>query len=79
MANTADRRTRVAADPMDSAVFNAEIGAAVQERLAGSNYGTLVAERGVPTVALNENGEIVEHRPKASSVALPSKCQTRDA
>jgi hypothetical protein len=47
--------------------FNAEIAAAVQEELADSNYGTILAERGVITVALNENGEIVEHRPHGPS------------
>jgi len=54
-------------------VFNAEIAAAVQEKLAESNYGTLLAERGVTTVALDENGDIVEHRPDGSSVALTAK------
>jgi hypothetical protein len=54
----------------ESAVFNAEIATAVQENLAGSNYGTILAERGMTTVALDENGEIVEHRPDGSSVAL---------
>ena len=44
-----------------------------------TNYGALLAERGVTTVALDENGEIVEHRPDGSSVALPSKRQARDA
>jgi hypothetical protein len=63
----------------EGAVFNAEIAASVEERLAGSNYGTLLAERGVTTVALDENGDIVEHRPDGSSVTLPSKCQARDA
>ncbi len=43
--------------------FNAEIAAAVQEELADSNYGTTLAERGTTTVALDENGDIVEHRP----------------
>jgi hypothetical protein len=63
----------------EGAVFNAEIAAAVQERLAGTNYRALLAERGVATVALEENGEIVEHRPDGSSVPLPSKRQARDA
>jgi hypothetical protein len=48
----------------EGAVFTAEIAAAVQERLAGTNYRALLAERGVTTVALDENGEIVEHRPE---------------
>jgi hypothetical protein len=63
----------------EGVVFNAEIAAVVQERLAGSNYGTLLTERGITTVALDENGDIVEHRPDGSSVTLPSKCEARDA
>jgi hypothetical protein len=47
----------------EGTVFNAEIAAAVQEELADSNYGTTLAERGTTTVALDENGDIVEHRP----------------
>src|SRR6201981_3992581 len=35
----------------EGAVFNAEIAAAVQENLAETNYGTLLAERGIPTPA----------------------------
>jgi hypothetical protein len=57
----------------EGAVFNAEIAAAVQENLAESNYGKLLAERGVTTVALDENGDIVEHRPDGSSVTLNAK------
>ena len=57
----------------EGAVFNAEIAAAIQEQLAGSNYGTLLAERGITTVALDENGDIVEHRPDGSSVSLTAK------
>jgi hypothetical protein len=63
----------------EDAMFNAEIAAAIQEKLAGSNYGTELAERGVTTMALDENGEVVEHRPGESSVALPSKRRARDA
>jgi ParD-like antitoxin of type II bacterial toxin-antitoxin system len=57
----------------EGAVFNAEIAAAVQENLAESNYGKLLAERGVTTVALDENGDIVEHRPDGSSITLNVK------
>ena len=63
----------------EGTVFNAEVAAAVQERLAGTNYRALLAERGVTTGALDENGQVVEHRPEESSVALPSKRQARDA
>jgi hypothetical protein len=54
----------------ESAVFNAEIAVAIQENLAKSNYGRVLAERGVTTVALDDNGDIVEHRPDGSSVTL---------
>jgi hypothetical protein len=62
----------------EGAVFNAEIAAAVQEKLAGANYRILLAERGVTTVALDENGEIVEHHPDGSSVPIRSKRQAQD-
>jgi hypothetical protein len=54
-------------------VFNAEIAASIQEKLAESNYGKVLAERGITTVALDENGDIVEHRPDGSSVVLTAK------
>ena len=57
----------------EGVVFNAEIAAAVQEKLAESKYGKLLAERGITTVALNEEGEIVEHRPDGTSVVLTVK------
>src|ERR1700761_8804093 len=47
----------------EGVVFNAEIAAAIEENLAVSNYGDLLAARGITTVALNEAGEIVEYRP----------------
>jgi ParD-like antitoxin of type II bacterial toxin-antitoxin system len=57
----------------EGAVFNAEIAVAIQENLAESNYGKVLAERGITTVALDENGDIVEHRPDGSSVVLNAK------
>ena len=57
----------------EGAVFNAEIAAAIQQNLAESNYGTLLAARGITTVALDENGDIVEHRPDGSSVTPNAK------
>lgn len=54
----------------EGVVFNAEIAAAIQENLADSNYGDQLAKRGITTVALNEAGEIVEHRPDGRSVVL---------
>jgi hypothetical protein len=57
----------------EGTVFNAQIATAVDEDLAGSNYGTILAERGITTVALDETGDIVEHRPEGSSVVLHAK------
>ena len=57
----------------EGVVFNAEVAAAIQENLAESNYGDVLAKRGVTTVALNESGEIVEHRPEGSSVVLKTR------
>lgn len=51
-------------------VFDAEISAAIDERLAGTHYGQLLAERGVTTVALDDAGRIVEHRPDGTTVVL---------
>jgi hypothetical protein len=56
----------------EGVVFNAEIAAAIEESVAQSNYGELLAARGVTTVALNEAGEIVELHPDGRSVILTS-------
>jgi hypothetical protein len=57
----------------EGVVFNAEIAAAVQENLAGSQYGERLARRGVTTVALDEGGQIVEHHPDGRSAVLTAK------
>jgi hypothetical protein len=57
----------------EGVVFNAEIAAAVQENLAGSHYGERLARRGVTTVALDEDGQIVEHHPDGRSAVLTAK------
>ncbi|MCW2690951.1 MAG: hypothetical protein JWR37_5841 [Mycobacterium sp.] len=54
----------------EGVVFNAEISAAIEESLARTYYGDVLAARGVTTVALNDAGEIVEHRPDGTSVVL---------
>ncbi|ADU01179.1 MULTISPECIES: ParD-like family protein [Mycolicibacterium] len=54
----------------EGVVFNAEISAAIQERLVRADYGAVLAARGVTTVALDEDGEIVQYAPDGSSVRL---------
>ena len=55
----------------EGVVFNAEISAAVEENLAGTHYGRILAAEGVTTVALDEHGQLRQYRPDGSSVALP--------
>lgn len=54
----------------EGVVLNAEISAAIQEGLAGTNYGAVLATRGITTVALDDDGEIVQYRPDGSTVRL---------
>jgi ParD-like antitoxin of type II ParDE toxin-antitoxin system len=55
----------------EGAVFNAEISAAIEERLASTDYGAVLAAQGVTTVALTEDGHIIEYRPDGTSAILP--------
>lgn len=57
----------------EGVVFNAEISAAIEESLADTHYGDVLAARGITTVALNQAGDIVEHRPDGSSVVLTTE------
>ncbi|MDZ4233326.1 MAG: hypothetical protein U1C73_06120 [Dietzia sp.] len=54
----------------EGVVFNAEVSAAIQENLAGANYGAVLAARGITTVALDDDGEIVQYRPDGSTARL---------
>jgi hypothetical protein len=57
----------------EGVVFNAEISAAIQERLADADYGQTLASRGITTVALDEDGQIVEHRPDGTTVVVSGR------
>ncbi len=54
----------------EGVVFNAEIAAAVEENLARTNYGAVLASRGITTVALDDDGRIIEHRPDGTVSAV---------
>lgn len=47
----------------EGVMFNDEIAAAIRTNLSESNYGKLLAARGITTVALDNKGDVVEHRP----------------
>ncbi|OBI68258.1 hypothetical protein [Mycobacterium sp. E796] len=57
----------------EGVVFNAEISAAIEESLARTDYGAALAGQGITTVALNDAGEIVEHRPDGTEAVLSAK------
>jgi hypothetical protein len=57
----------------EGVVFNAEISAAIEESLAQTNYGAVLAGQGITTVALNDDGDLVEHRPDGTSVVLAGR------
>lgn len=54
----------------EGVVFNAEIAASIEESLAGTHYGAQLAARGVTTVALDDNGQLVEYRPDGTTAHL---------
>ncbi|MFV8051873.1 TA system antitoxin ParD family protein [Mycobacterium sp. 48b] len=54
----------------EGAVFDAEIAASIEESLARADYGKTLAARGITTVALDENGNVVQYRPDGSTAAL---------
>lgn len=61
----------------EGVVFNAEISAAIEESLARTHYGEALAARGITTVALDDAGDLIEHRPDGTSVALTKKRRPR--
>jgi hypothetical protein len=56
--------------PAEGAVFDAEVGAAIEEHLASTNYGEVLATQGVTTVAIDDNGDLVEYRPDGTRTVL---------
>ena len=54
----------------EGVVFNAEVAAAIDESLARTHYGRVLAAGGVTTVALDDEGRIVEYRPDGTSAVV---------
>ncbi|MEZ0049918.1 hypothetical protein ABIA30_000908 [Mycobacterium sp. MAA66] len=57
----------------EGVVFNAEIAAAIEENLARTDYGEVLAARGITTVALDADGQIVQYRPDGTATVLPEQ------
>jgi len=54
----------------EGVVFNAEISAAIEEGLARTKYGDVLAARGITMVAMNDQGQIVEYWPDGTSAVI---------
>ncbi|MGH3584468.1 MAG: TA system antitoxin ParD family protein [Mycobacterium sp.] len=54
----------------EGVVFNAEITATIEEKLAQADYGVTLAARGVTTVAVDDAGQLVEYRPDGTALVL---------
>jgi hypothetical protein len=53
-----------------AARLDAETSAGVVERLAQVDFGAELAAEGITTVALDADGNVVEHRPDGTSAVL---------
>lgn len=56
--------------PQEATVVNAEISAAIEARVAGLDLPAELAAEGVTTVALDDEGRLVEYRPDGTSSVL---------
>jgi hypothetical protein len=55
----------------EGTAFNAEVAARLQESLRATNVGAVLrASTGIPTVAIDEHGRLIEHRPDGTSAPL---------
>jgi hypothetical protein len=51
-------------------VFESEVESRLEERLRTTSLGEVLSARGVTTVALNEQGELIEYRPDGTSAPV---------
>ena len=61
---------RSALRPDERVIVDAELDAAITATARSTSFGAVLATRGVTTVALDENGALVEYRPDGSSTVL---------
>ena len=56
--------------PEERLVANAEVNAAISERLRSVNYGEVLAGEGIATVALDDDGHLVRYDPDGTTTRL---------
>ena len=54
----------------EAVVVHAEITAAIEERLDTTHFGEELATEGITTVAIDDDGNLVEHSPDGSTCVL---------
>lgn len=69
-AALADELPLSALSDEEGAVFNAEVTARIEESLLRTNYTDILGAQGIATVALNDDGELVEYRPDGTSTVI---------
>ncbi len=57
-------------DRTERTVANAEIDATIQQRAQVTSFGAVAWARGITTVALDDDGNLVEHRPDGSESVI---------
>ena len=69
-AALADELPLSALSDEEGAVFNAEISTAIEESLARTDYGDVLADRGITMVALDDAGDLVEYWPDGTIAVI---------
>lgn len=54
----------------EGVVYNAEVAGAIAEDLARTDYSTLLAAQGITTVALDDDGRLVELKPDGTTTIV---------
>ena len=62
-------------DENERLVANAELDVAIQSRADASSFGTRLAAEGVTTVALADDGTLVEYRPDGSRTVIAARSE----
>ncbi len=60
-------------DQSERLVANAELDVAIQARADATSFGARLAAQGVTTVALADDGTLVEHRPDGSRTVIAAR------
>lgn len=63
--------------PDERTIVNAELDAAITARAQATSFGDVLAAEGISTVALDDNGALVQYNADGSSVVLDRKPLTK--